>query len=319
MPETASLVPEWASFMDQDEYRLFMTSIGDCLDARSIKYVFSSDSVSFCPGADGGFGEAAIGLSNLAKWCKDSGQESYRDLIEEHFERLAGLVERSNSLEQTVADFESCKDLLGVRIYPGEHFDEMSKEPVAIELADGLMQTLVLDTPEAVRPVTFEEIDVWSKSVEELLAVGRDNIRRNYVFEVIKYEDLPLLLVATDHFFAANIVFDLPDREDLLGKYGSLMAFPTRDCAIVYPINDSDALFALVQLMDITESMYSDGQGSLSSSVFWYRSGMLTNVSSSKVLIDGELARMSPPPEFMNLLGEISADREASNNDKVTD
>jgi len=137
------------------------------------------------------------------------------------------------------------------------------------------------------------------------MEVGIENIRKAYDLSTEEHDldGLRLHVVAADHFFAANILFELPEHPELTGKHGAFISFPTREIALIYAVENGDALFDSIKLTEITESIYGDGPGSLSSRLYWWRPTSLVDVTSSQVLVGGKVTRLLSNPELVSLLG----------------
>jgi hypothetical protein len=210
--------------------------------------------------------------------------------------------------KQPTSDFKAFERRLGVRLCVKDYWEDVNDNDfVSQELTTNLTKALVFDSPKSARLITTKEIVSWNKSVEELFSIGIKNIKKNYSFEATKHDvgGDRLWVIEENHRYAANIAFDLDDNDMLLGNFGSLLSFPTKGSALVYPINDSKVLSVLVKLIDITESVCRKDPEAFCHAVYWYREGQFFDFSSSKTFThDGEWS-LSPPSELLSLLHEI--------------
>ncbi|MDR2956845.1 MAG: hypothetical protein LBU61_01505 [Coriobacteriales bacterium] len=332
---TSQAVPDWAQFFTDEQYRLFLQAVHDYFTEQQIecqvvddKVVVSKDTAARLWNVND---DIELGLYNLAHDCNQQNTTKYKQNVYEYFDRVLQTITDMQSLDSVLHDFSQAEGYIGVRIYSHEYISSITdKALLTRELVSGLLETLVFDLPEAVRPIGAEEAWPWGRFSDELFDIGKTNISRNYSFttEEVDVEGDMFYVLSAGHFFAANLVYelqkyerlagderslagdsevsageritDLDDAPDpqpgaLVGQYGSLIAFPTREISLIYPINDPSVMFVWVKLLQITRELYSEGPGSLSASVYHYRAGRLFEAGASKMKISGESAIIMNP------------------------
>jgi hypothetical protein len=301
-------VPQWAFPLSDSEYRHFMNCIDGYFKGKDVRYGINGDSIRFIKGADGGFGDAALGLVNLIQTCNANAISDYREIVENHFETFFTAVHFDREFEGQAGSLDAIKGYLAVRVYDACFVESSTGDtPIYRELNERLHEVLVFDLPSVIRPVTQKYLANWDASVDELFDTGLRNVFSNYDFEIEEhdFDGDRVLIIGTDHFFAADILYRLEDNRELLGAYGALISFPTRSIVFIHPIESRDAVFFSVRMTEVTESVYDNGPGSLCNRVFIYRDGRLEDVNATGVLINGENARMLTSPALLNLIGEI--------------
>jgi len=164
-----------------------------------------------------------------------------------------------------------------------------------------LFRVLVFDFPNSISNVKPENIQNWGKKEEDLLEIGLENIKQKYSLEAVEQEllDFKIWALETEHFFSSNIILEKERLKKYLGSKGALVGMPTRHVTMIYPINDSEAMKIISPLIFVIKGIFTDGPGSLSESLYWYKDGKLTTLpyTLKKKKID-----FFPPDEFIKTL-----------------
>jgi len=300
--------PSWAKPLTDSEFQVFMQGVDEYFTSKGAQYNVSGDAISFTEGADGGFGEAVFGLSNLAQSCKGMDSTACHEAIRMHFEAFFSALEFDREFKQMAGNLEYAQSYLAVRIYDKSFIDGITGDkPIFRELDDALHEVLVFDLPQVIELVKQQYLESWGVSADELFSIGISNILSNYNFTVNEheFEGMKVFIVGTDHYFAADILYALDSHPDLVGSYGSLVSFPTRGLAMFHPIESTDAIFFSVRMADVTEAIFLDGPGSLSSRLFRYHDGKLSDITPGKMLVDGKQSRVLSSPELISLMEQI--------------
>jgi hypothetical protein len=301
-------VPTWACPLDGHEYQHFMSCLDGYFRAKGARYETMDGLVKFVEDANGGFGDAVFDLSNLVQTCKANDPSEYQWIVEAHFDTFLSAIQFDREFEKQTASLEAIKNYLAVRIYDTDFVESSTGDiPVYRKLNESLYEVLVFDLPSVIKPVTQKYLGSWNAGIDELFAAGIQNVFANYEFKAEEhdFDGHKVFIVATDHFFAADVFYRLDGAKKLVGTYGSLISFPTRSIVFIHPIESRDVIFFAVRMTEVTESVYGDGPGSLSNRVFLYRDGLLEDVNATGFLLDGESARMISSPALLNLMGEI--------------
>jgi hypothetical protein len=221
-------------------------------------------------------------------------------------------LEFDKAFDESINDFEKVKTYLAVRLYNAEYMtyigslDEEEESAATIHrfVADDMYAMLVFDLPDAIRNVSPEYADAWNMDEDTLFRTAIANVRAKNPMHITR-EDMggfDIWFVNNDHFFTANIIYELEDRPELLGNWGSLIALPHRHSAIIYPIEDPGVAEALRKIIPAAYSMCQDGPGSLTPNVFWYRNGVFTLLPYE---LRGEKLHLVPPDNFLDMLNEL--------------
>jgi hypothetical protein len=295
-------VPEWANFFTEDEYSNFIIAVTQYFsklgaDFRVDNGVLLVDENAF------GFGQ--LGLLNVAQRCKQSDESDYDEIVRAHFESMRRSKEFTDKFEEYVDDFEQAKAYIGVRLYAYDYISHLGEDKVLGKpYAEGIYAMLVFDLPDTVMNIQPEQLEKWGKSLEEVYALGIENIQNKYAFDFRKedIEGMDIFFSINDHFFTGNILFDIDQYEGALGKKGALVGFPHRHTIIFKPIDSMDFLSALNFMISATYGMHQEGPGSVSPHLYWYYEGKLMHLPYE---IEDNTLKFIPPQEFNDMLEDL--------------
>jgi hypothetical protein len=80
-------------------------------------------------------------------------------------------------------------------------------------------------------------------------------------------------------FFASSLLLDLRHLLTAKNRYGALAMVPCRDALLFAEIEDDRIVRAAASMIEVGGQWYSDGPGSISPDVFWFRrDGSITRV-----------------------------------------
>jgi len=248
-----------------------------------------------------------LGLSNLAKMCKQSRRPQWKSIITEHFEGMLRTAAFEKTFYMKAHDYAYAAPYIGIRVYPRDYISHIGEgTTIKRELAEDLIALLVFDFPHSVNNIKPETTIQWNKTNEELYEAGFGNTRMKYASKV-SAEDIngiKIWFIQGDHFFVANAVLDLQLLPIPSGKYGALVGVPNRHAVLVYPIDNLEVVRAIQPLVAILLGLFRDGPGSISKSLYWYRDGQLTNLPYA---LNGDTFEFTPPEDFFDLMNKIPA------------
>jgi hypothetical protein len=247
-------------------------------------------------------------LHNLAHKCRHVPQESWPDLVAEHFAALRQASQGGESAEELLRGVHA--RLLPVESFTPELANAMRYARV---VAEGLVFAYALDGPTSVRILTDE--DVERAGLEELGQAAYENLMRVPVeHEEVSIEGRARLhSVYGDSPFAASKALFLSEvAQQLVGEplpdAGALVAVPNRHQLAYHPITDGSVADAINGLAAYALRAHEDGPGALSPRVYWWHRGSLTSLT----VIDHDTRTFSlqPPPQLLGLMrGLVRLDR----------
>jgi hypothetical protein len=228
----------------------------------------------------------AFNLHNLIDQCvsvKDKLQ--WNSLIEGHFENIFSSIEEQKKIDPS--NFESIKKYLSIRIYPKEYVEQLGGTNTAVFKTDleGTYSVLMLDLPGAFAPVERRFYSQW-KDTTHAFSIAQGNVnkqevsKQNSEFDVgrVKIE----VSILENLVYAGSYTLDLQNNSpDLVGEWGSAVAIPNRQVALVCKISKNKPV-DFVKFIQVTKSIvekyYQQHQQPISDQFFWYYHGKFTKI-----------------------------------------
>ncbi|MEE2038797.1 hypothetical protein Q8791_16355 [Nocardiopsis sp. CT-R113] len=160
---------------------------------------------------------------------------------------------------------------LRVRLYPATAFPEgVLEELVAREIAPGLWQTVVVDSPESLQPLSRKVHEGTGRPDDEVFAEAVAGALEEPV-EVSEHDldGTKLVHIGGQHPYVAAQAHTLGQH---LGEapHGALVAFPVPEVLIAHPIGQGHPLAAMEHLQEIAERFTADSTKPLSAQLYWW-------------------------------------------------
>lgn len=294
--------PDWASFFSNSEYQAFDKEINRYFEKLKIDFTINNGIVNV---NENEFGFENLGLINIAQVCKQENPKSYKEIITEHFDAMIRTHKFEQEFNKIADNFEEVKKYIGVRLYNNEYVSYIGKEfTIGKDFAGDIYAMIVFDFPDSVLSIKPEQIQTWNKSIDELFEIGKNNIREKYPINISKeqFGEFSIIFGNADHFFTPNIVFDIENRPELIGTYGSIIGLPHRYSILLYPIEDLEVLDAINGLVPAVYGMNEEGPGSLSNNIFWYFNNTFTQLPYE---LENNKLELIPPEKFVEMLNKL--------------
>lgn len=295
-------IPEWASFFDNKEYSAFIKEIETYFKNLNIQFEIGDGQIET---NDNEFGFSNLGLVNVAQVCKQEDKKHYKEIITEHFNSMIRANKFDKEFAKIADNFEEVKKYIGVRLYDNEYVAYVGKEnTIGKNFAGDIYSMIVFDFPDSVLSIKPEQTTPWNKTIDELFQIGIENIKLKYPLTITKevFGEFSIWFIQGEHFFTPNIVFDIENRQELIGSKGSLIGLPHRHSAIIYPIENLEVVKAINGIIPTVYGMNQEGPGSLSNNLFWYKDNVFTQLPYK--IEEGKL-QFFPPDNFLELLNEL--------------
>ncbi|MCL2142570.1 MAG: hypothetical protein FWH46_06865 [Methanimicrococcus sp.] len=282
-------VPEWASILGENEYRAFISAIEDYFRQKGEPYTIEDAVLRLGEKKEGEppnsmpspfslpsqWEQFQMGLVNLAKMCAQNRPDTYPAIIASHFDTIMEIMAFEKQFSKIVDDFDQVKQYIGTKLHDKEYINVNADAFVYRPFAGEIYASLVYDSPYATKNIPKSDMEKWGKTEDEVFAIGIENIRRNYPLQAVKvnFGEDEIFAVEQNHFFAPNILFELEQHEEFIGKGGAIVAAPTRHMALIYPINNLKVTSVLGIFFHAVPDIFRNGPGSLSDEIYWYHDG----------------------------------------------
>lgn len=294
--------PAWGRGLTARQCRELLSLVAEELRSRGWPHFVDAESgIIFFPED-----QAQLGLSNLAALCAQSPREQWHGRLL----GLLGLVESRQRMGAKLASLEhrytEAQPLLRIRLYPESHLRQPTP-PLYRHLAPGLVASLVYDMPDFVAGVPPEHLARWGVAEEEPWLIAQENIRtlpglrsENFEFHITGRGYTRFLVISSESFFtSAHALLYWHQYAEPLTSYGALFGLPTRQLALLHPIQDAAVGSALMEMLRASRALYREEPGAVSQRLYW-RPGPPQQERLIPIQASPEHQELRPelPPEF---------------------
>jgi hypothetical protein len=246
-----------------------------------------------------------LNLQNLAQNCHQNKVRTWRQIVQNHFAHLDKMGTENPEIQDALKNFHKIAPRLAVRIWPLDTLDTIGRDYfIYREDLWATASVLVLDLPDCVDNIQPKNAVLWEEKTEVLFKVGLANVREQckperYVKELA--QGIKVHVVTSESLYTATYALLLDEFSELVGRYGSLVCIPNRHVLACYPIEGSEVLLAMQQLMPIIDDLFRKGPGSISPHLYWYNQGKY-----SPITFDVRKKTIYLPPDFEAVLNQLA-------------
>jgi hypothetical protein len=309
----SSRVPAWASMLGEAGFKNFIALIEGYFSTRNIVINVDAQEGVIRSDLSEALQSSVFGLQNIAQVCHQAQSTDWEQLISTHFDSIFNVSSEHSALTVDMSEFKKVQTRLRARLYP-QDIASHTNEIVHRDGPEGTLEVLVVDLPTTVRTVSKQEAAAWPFTEDELLMIGRRNLRQS---GLLKASNVPLdqgttlFLYSGDNFYAAShaLIFEdyLTQHAEKNGKatsYGAIVGIPKRDVMLAHFIHNVGAVEAIGSLLQAVVGMHRDGPGSITPNLYWYHEGEFKHLP---YVLEGNALNFAPPDEFVELLNELSS------------
>ncbi len=300
--EPADPGPDWARPMSRDETTAFLDAVGRELERLGLPFSIGDGVVHI----ERGGRSSDYGLTNLAQVCHGLARHEWAATVAGHFQSMLAAEDAQAQLDERARDFDAIRSIFKVRFFPDARLGGIYPErPASWQVAPGLVASFVYDLPTTVASVSAAHIEGWGQGHDALLAVALENIRHDSVEGRRIADEGPSSAIAcvADHFFVASHAFLLGERVPAEAKHGAVFSVPHRHALLYAPILDIGIVQSINRLIVIAGSLFNQGPGSISPSLYWWRNG---SVSLLPAEVDEHRVQFAPPDDFVQVLNGLA-------------
>ena len=299
-PDEATALPEWATMFTPGQYARFLQEVRRYFARKKLHITMDGETV-FLEGELSG----QFALHPLAQTCGALPRSQWRNAIAAHFEPLLHTPEEHTAVQDGLEDYEQIRGKLIPRILRTEALPE-SASCVIREDLPGTRSYLGLVLPHAIRSLTAEECAAWGKTSDELFEAALENLFDKYpVIKDAAYligPDITGVLMTGDHLYVASHALLLHRHPEAIGLFGALVAIPTPDTLLAYPIGNLQVADAVQALARKATDLSPDGPGSITAQIYWYQHGRYLDLPYQ---FDENGFNFSPPERYLDMLHRL--------------
>lgn len=298
-PDRRDGTPTWSPLSDAASHEQFIALVHEVVERVGLTGVAEDDGRTLRLQDDDGT-DLRLDLQTLATLCRDAPRDEWAEMIVSHLQPLVA-PDPMDALEDDPA---ALREAVRVRLYATAALDDQHVAPPSREVARGLSEVVVVDTPETVMVVDTDRFAVLALSDAELLALGRDNLRTHEPLQAERHTTGPveLFVAESDSFYTATWALLLDELVDVPSQ-GALVVIPSRHALMAHPLRGADAVKAVQVLLGVAHRHFAEAPGNLTPDLFWYHGGQLQLLPTVEQ-DDGQLG-FAPPDAFLEVLNEF--------------
>lgn len=197
-----------------------------------------------------------------------------------------------------VNDYNVAKEKLCIRIYHDSYMGDVTLWNYYIykDNIEELKTVVVLDLPEAFRPVDKNLAKMWKVSEKEIFDQAVKNLESKEVDVVEnKFGNIVIYAILSDEYSASQLNLFYKLVPESVGKYGSLITIPTKGTMIIHPINKNDLIETFKVFNEKAIRIYNEDPGKITDKYYWFYNNKFK-------LIDKTGNQNIIPPDLTNLL-----------------
>ncbi len=210
--------------------------------------------------------EFVFHLDNLVRKCKYYEEEEWPTVIKNHFSRFPIDESKAKFLSK---DFEYAQSLLKVLVRRPK---SMSGDLVHRFDIPHTHSFLILDYDERFHFLTPEDIVEWAIPQSELFEIALANIAAEKIdIQEVYWKDEFQLFTFFSGDFSASFMLELSKNAPFaIGKYGAVVAIPTKGSAFVHPLNGDTALDFINAFDETFATFHREDEVPISEQYYWF-------------------------------------------------
>jgi uncharacterized protein YtpQ (UPF0354 family) len=264
-----TLPKDYADLIDTKGYEIFLTK---CLSTlKDLGYNVHSFENGDIVYEKENNEQAHFYLDNILRKYLQA-NEGEKDIeILTHFTKLK---DQSKAYEYLYKDFDYAKQFLKVLIKADDILPN-NDDFVFQNHFPHLLTFLVLDFEEQFHYVEKNKVTQWEVEEKELFEIALNNIRQEEIeIKQFRFDDKYEVFALFSGDFSASYTLLIEQEFDFaIGKFGSLVALPTKGSAFLYPIDTDNVLDVIVATYPTIEQFFNEDPGNITLNFYWYYQG----------------------------------------------
>ena len=229
-----------------------------------------------------------LNLDNLILKClAEKDKTLWPALIHQHFESLFTSIDEQKKID--VANFESVKKYLSLRIYPTATVEARGGTANIIARVDleDTYTLLMLDLPGAFTNVTKKMFDAWKKDTAEAFNAAQANVDKQKVERVTRTFPINGVTIEVgflgEENYAASYALNLEhNAPEFVGEWGCAVSMPNKglvDLCKISPAKPADFVKFIQYTKEAVDQAYREHPQPISNNFFWYYKGKFTRIT----------------------------------------
>jgi hypothetical protein len=173
---------------------------------------------------------------------------------------------------ERLADWGEARRRLRLRIYPDAWVSQRQRPVISRSDYPGLQAVAVLDLPDSVALVSFEHLECWDQTADNLLAEALCNsLNEPTEADVQLRGQVGVVLVHGQHMYTSAHSLEPERHLPRLERTGAIVSMPCRDLILLHRVGQAPMDLALITMGEMTRMAKEADSAPLSADLFWYR------------------------------------------------
>lgn len=215
--------------------------------------------------------EAHFYLDNILRKYLQADKDEKDAEIQTHFTKLK---DQTKAYDYLYKDFDYAKQFLKI-VLKADDVLPNNDDFVFQKHFPQVLTFLVLDFEEQFHYVERTKVIQWEAVEKELFEIALSNIRQEEIeIKQITFDDKYEVFALFSGDFSASYTLLIEQELDFaIGKFGSLVALPTKGSAFLYPIDTDNVLDVIVTTYPTIEQFFNEDPGNITLDYYWYYQG----------------------------------------------
>lgn len=215
--------------------------------------------------------ERIISLNNIVRRCIAYEAHRWDKMIDYHFKQL---IVNPTKLNFFYKDFEFAAQYLKVFVLPIEKLDDIDSL-IYREDFPNTRTFLILDYDEKFHYVQREKSLTWGKTETELFDLALANISlENIEIDQFLWKDKYEVFSLFNGDFSAAFIIDFAKNVSFaIGKYGTIVAIPTKGAVFLHPLSSNQPEPFIQSFQEVVQSFYQEDEEPITMDFYWFWEG----------------------------------------------
>lgn len=263
------LPQHYENLINEKDYNYFIKSCLAVLKKTKLTIISFDDGDILYKKDDGE--EGHYYLDNLLRKYIQLSDNDRLEEVKMHFDKLQN---KSSAYNYFFKDFDNAKQYLKVLIKPMDMGKDYKLFVHRLDIPN-LLTFLVFDFENKFHYIRIEDAVSWEITIQDLFEIALQNIlvEEIEVNETFFGNKFNVFVLFSGDFSASYALLIDKYLEFSIGKYGTLLAIPTKGTVFMHPIQTKDILELPKILQPEVEKFYNEDPGNISLDYYWYYQG----------------------------------------------
>lgn len=264
---------DYKHIMDQAGYEMMIDIVLNYFRDKGEKVTGLNDGMLTVQGEDDK--DLKYGFDNLVRILTGTEKDDWESIIYSHFNKINF---SDDAYEYFFKDYDHARQYLRVLIkHEAILGNEFAKDLIIRTDFPGTCTILVFDYENQFRYLKSEEVAEWKISHEALFDEALNNVAEEEVtINKMAHDDGWEFFSFFSGDFSASRMIELEKYyEFAVGKYGAMVAIPTKGSAFVAPLTDKQVTVRIENIAPLVSQFFEQDPGNITNNFYWAYQGKI--------------------------------------------